>query len=110
MQEMLFSLLAEAAYLIAVLAIYFVIQFLRRRISSEDMMVVRDIVEDGVLFVQQIYGHLDGEHKYWKAVEAISEALRKKGIKISEEELQILIEATIQRLKVEWGDLWREEG
>ena len=110
MQEMFITLIGEIAFLLTTIAIYFVIQLIRKKLRDEDLKIVRAIVEDGVLFVQQAYKHLKGEEKYKLAVASITAVLKERGVKISEDELKILIESTLKRLKAHWGDLWDKQG
>ena len=109
MEEIMLNLVSEILYLILTIAVFFTIRYIRRRTSDEEMEAVRAIVEDGVLFVQQAYRHLDGEDKYNMAVLSITSILKQKGIKIKDDELKMLIESILKRLKGEWGDLWDKE-
>ena len=57
------------------------------------------IVEYTCKYVEQIYSALSGEEKLQKALEAACEMLAEKGITISELELRVLIEASVNSFK-----------
>ena len=63
----------------------------------------REVVEATVLWVQQVYEVLDGKEKLQKALTASIEWLNEKGIKITEAEATMLIEASIKGFKDSWS-------
>ncbi len=62
----------------------------------------RAVIEDTVKYVQQVYETLDGKEKLQKALETSIEWLNQKGIKITEAEATILIEAAVKGFKEGW--------
>ena len=61
----------------------------------------KEIVKDTVNYVEQVFKNIHGEEKLNKAKEKALEWLKQKGIKISETELEILIESAVKELKGE---------
>lgn len=61
----------------------------------------KEIVKDTVNYVEQVYKDIHGAEKLNKAKEKALEWLKQKGIKISETELEILIESAVNGLKGE---------
>ena len=59
----------------------------------------KEIVKDTVQYVEQVYKDLKGQEKLEKAEEKALEWLNEKGIRISETELEILIESAVNGLK-----------
>ena len=55
----------------------------------------KDIVDTTVKYVEQVYKDIHGEEKLNKAKEKAIEWLDEKGISISDTELEILIEASV---------------
>lgn len=55
----------------------------------------RAVIRTCVLAAEQLYKDLSGTEKYRNAVEAASDMLAEKGIKISDLEIKMLIEATV---------------
>ena len=96
----------ELLKVVAILLAAYVIQYLRRRLNDEQMKLIEKIVADGILFTQQVYGHLDGPARFDQALMHISAALEEHGIHISPERLRILIEAILKELKMEYGQDW----
>lgn len=105
--EIISPVLNELLQLIIIIAVGFLVAFIRQRISREQAIALEVIVADGVLFAQQVFGHLDGKERYHQATAKITDLLKEKGIKISEDQLRILIEATVKTLKKEFGEQWK---
>lgn len=61
----------------------------------------KEIVQDTVNYVEQVFKDIHGKEKLEKAKEKALEWLNEKGIKISETELEILIESAVNGLKGE---------
>jgi len=106
LEEVFLSFIGELLYLMLVVAVFFVIRYIKQNISEYETAVIRAIVEDGILFVQQVYGHVDGEHKLQRALEVISNALDKKNLKVDEEQLRVMVESILRRLKKDYGEMW----
>ena len=65
---------------------------------------VKEIVIDGVLFVQEKFWESTGEEKFKFAKQWIIERLKEKGINVSEEWLDALIDAVVNQLRAEFGE------
>lgn len=61
--------------------------------------VKKDIVAETVKYVEQVYHLVDGEDKYNMALERIIELLKEKGLSVSDNEIQTLIESAVYSLK-----------
>lgn len=70
--------------------------FIEEKINSE---IKKKVVETTCQYINQLYSELDGSEKFQKAKENIIQQLNEKGISISELELDILIESTVNSLK-----------
>ena len=62
----------------------------------------KEVAEATVNYVQQVYESLDGKDKLKKALETSITWLNQKGIKVTEAEMTILIEAAIKGAKEGW--------
>lgn len=62
----------------------------------------KNVVEDAVRFVEQVYTDLHGQEKLEKAAEQVVEVLQSKGISISEAEINMLIESAVYGLNKGW--------
>ena len=58
----------------------------------------KQVVEDTVKYVEQIYKNLSSKKKFEKAKENVIELLNDKGISITDLELQVLIESACNNL------------
>ena len=59
----------------------------------------KTIVDDTVRYVQQVYKDLDGTEKLQKAIEKAQDVLAEKGIKLTDVEINMLIESSVFTLK-----------
>jgi hypothetical protein len=91
------------------------LELLRRKIGIERLRQAdteynrkKDLVETGVLFVQQSFEHLDGPAKYQEALKFTAKQFHANGLKVDEEEIASLIEATVKLLKSEFGEQWKK--
>ena len=69
---------------------------LERKANNE---VAKQVIEDTVKYVQQVFRDLDGKDKLEKAVEKASDVLAEKGIAVSETEINMLIESAVYGIK-----------
>ena len=64
-----------------------------------DTETKKKVVETTCRYINQLYNDLDGSQKLEKAKENIVDQLNEKGISITELELDVLIESTINSFK-----------
>lgn len=67
--------------------------------EKTDTETKKKVVETTCKYVEQLYFDLEGEAKLKKAKESILEQLNEKGVTITELELDVLIEATVNGFK-----------
>lgn len=67
-----------------------------KKVNNE---TAKTVVVDVVKFVQQVYADLEGPEKLQKAIEQASNILQEKGIKITETEINMLIESAVYGIK-----------
>ena len=70
----------------------------------------RDVVRTCVKAVEQIYKNLHGDEKLNKCIEAVSSMLGEKGINITDIEIRMLIEAAVNEMNKQLGDIFEEAG
>ncbi len=103
MEEVLISLVSELLIAVVVVLIGIGLSWYKSNIKDEN---TRRIIADGILFAQQVFGHLDGGVRFKEAKTWITKTLQSQGIKIDDEKLKVLIEATLKELKIEYGENW----
>lgn len=64
-----------------------------------DTETKKKVVETTCRYINQLYNDLDGSQKLEKAKENIVDQLKEKGISITELELDVLIESTVNSFK-----------
>ena len=92
-------LLEILAAIIAAVASFIGIRIKNAYTKYVDTQTKKEIVKDTVNYVEQIYKDIHGAEKLEKAKEKALEWLNEKGIKISDTELEILIESAVNGLK-----------
>lgn len=104
------------AWLLPVLAAL-AVEYLRRMIGTEKMAKVqaeleakRDLAELAVRFVEQAYVKYGGADKFNTACQWLSDRAKEKGIKISQDEIEGLIEGSLRLIKDEFGEAWAKAG
>lgn len=102
------EILGQIFLVLGTLAIGFLISFIKRKTNLEQQKLLEEIFSDAVLFAQQVFKHLDGPEKFAQAKERALLMLKDKGIELSEEQIEMLIESTLKKLKKEFGDQWAE--
>lgn len=73
--------------------------------EKENAQIIQHIVKTTVLAVEQMYRDIKGEEKFRIALENITEILNRKGIVVTELELQMLIESCVS----EFNEPWKRE-
>lgn len=63
------------------------------------------VIDATVKYVEQIYSQLNGEEKLNEAVKIATNWLQEKNINVTESEINILIESSVQTLHSEFKDL-----
>lgn len=116
MEIVLTDLLTQIFMLLGILIASFVVALLKRHLGVEKLKQIeaeltakQEIVDTVVLFVQQVYAAYDGEEKYKMALARATDLMNKKGLKITPEELESLIESSVKVMKKELGDAWKKE-
>ena len=95
-QNYLFEILAT---IITALASFIGVSIKNAYTKYVNTKTKKEIVKDTVNYVEQVFKDIHGAEKLNKAKEKALEWLNEKGIKISETELEILIESAVNGLK-----------
>ena len=67
-----------------------------------DNQVKQDVVNSTVNYVEQVYKDIHGKEKLQKAKEKVTEILTEQGIKITDADLEMLIESAVYGLNAGW--------
>lgn len=103
MNDILFELLKLIVMIAVLLIMRYAIPWIRSRIGVEKMAEIEKWAEKAVLMAQQVYWEKSGEERKEIVTKFLQEMLIAKNISISEEQLNILIEAAVKQMKIEEG-------
>lgn len=114
-QELLNILIINVVYPVAtalagIIAAYF-IAWIRKAVGTESLIQIKQQMEikqglayDTVMYVQQVWGHLDGASRMDKAVDRFVALAGQKDIIVTAEEIEVLLESAVKALKQAWDE------
>lgn len=94
------QLMETVLYLIAIVLAMFTAKYVKPLLQNK---VVRVLAENAVDFVEQTVKDLHGEDKLNEALKALSLQLAKWNIKVSVDEMKVMLEAAVKRLNDEYA-------
>lgn len=99
MNETLFMILKYVFAILSLIVFRYVIPYVKEKLESTKYIKVVTFIEDSILAMESIITEpAKGEEKKKKALVAIHTYLNKNGIKISEDQLEILFQAVFTNL------------
>ena len=101
MSEIVFELLKIIVMLAAVILARYFIPWMRERIGADGLAQVEKWARYAVLKAQQVMWAEDGAERKTYVTEFLWKMLIEKNIALSEEQLDILIEAAVKQMKIE---------
>lgn len=96
--EMLETLVNLVVIAISVIVTRFLIPYLKTKMSKDQRELLLTVVNQAVLAAEQIYAHADKSGKTKK--QYVIDFIKSRGIKISNEEIDVLIEAAVKELNM----------
>ena len=106
MNEVWKQVIFEALQGVIGIAITILLAFIRKKYSQYvNTETKQKIVTDVVYYIEQVFKTLHGAEKLEKAKNTIVSLLNSKGINFTEEELNVLIESTVNQLNLAQGNL-----
>lgn len=114
MLKAVFPYIGDIIYLFVAIALSMLSLYLKERWGAEKIARIKEkvstlekLAEIAVLFVQQVAKEAKAEEKFELALIAFTKAAQDRGIEVDEEEMRVLIESTLKRLKKEFGEAWK---
>ena len=98
-EQLMPIIITALSTIITALAGYIATQIKNAYTKKVNTETAKTVVSDVVKFVQQVYADLNGPEKLQKAIEQASMILQEKGIKITETEINMLIESAVYGIK-----------
>lgn len=103
MRDITLEILKLIVMIASCLIARYLIPWLKAGIDADKEARVKEIVSDAVYMAQQLYESKTGEERKEKAMEYIQKMLGIKGINISIDELDTILEAAVKQLKIAEG-------
>lgn len=101
MKEIYLEIAKLIIMILAALITRYLIPWLKSRTDNELMSSVIDWTAQAVLAVEQTQGAGDGEHKKYLVREFVQTILDQKGISLTDEEIDTIIEAAVKQMNME---------
>ena len=100
MNETLFTIIKYAVGILVLVVFRYVIPFVKLKLENSKYADVLDFIEKCINAAESIYKTIpkSGEEKKAYVVTAVTEYINKKGIKLTEDQINILIEAIVTEL------------
>lgn len=70
--------------------------------GAKEAKVVKDVVVDAVRFIEQVFKHVSGKEKLMRGISKARLALHEKGLSISDDQLEMLVESVVSELNEVW--------
>ena len=103
MSEITFEALKLVVMVVALIIARYLVPWLKVSIDEHQMDQIFTIIQSGVQMAQQVHGAESGETRKAIVVNYVHRMLSQKGLSISEEELDVLIEAFVKQMKLAEG-------
>lgn len=115
-QEALFNLIVTILTVAINVVAYFLVKYLKTKAGVETLREIetyllskQELAKIAVLFAQQMYKSFDGEIRYQKALQKLTELFDNYGFEIDDAELDALIESMLKQLKMEFSEEWTKQ-
>lgn len=116
MNEYLVSLAYDFLVILLPVLAAGLVELTRRRLGTEKMGRIQKELEAkqelallAVRFAEQAFRDTGGPQKYNQAANWLAKRAQERGIKVTENETQGLIESSLRTLKDEFGEQWAKE-
>lgn len=101
MHDIIFTIVELAVMVAALLATRYLIPWLKSHAETGTLEAAANWATQAVLFAQQVMKYSSGEDKKAAVVSFLETVFKQRGIKISADELNILIESAVKEMKME---------
>lgn len=101
MNEILFEIIRVVVMVAALVVTRYLVPWLKEKIGAEKMTQIEMWVKYAVEMAQQVYWSKPGEDRKAIVTESLRDILIAKNISISEEQLDVLIEAAVKEMKMQ---------
>lgn len=101
MDDILFEVLKVVVMLVALLIARYLVPWLKEKLGADTLTSIQTWVKYAVEMAQQVHWDEKGEDRKAIVTEFLKEILSAKKITISDEQLNVLIEAAVKEMKMQ---------
>lgn len=101
MNEIVFEVIKVIVMVAVLIVTKYLVPYLKEKISTEKSAMVEKWAKYAVLKAQQVFWQKDGKDRKAYVTEFLKEILIAKNIALSDEQLDVLIEAAVKQMKME---------
>jgi len=101
MNDIIFEAIKIVVMVAALVITRYLVPWIREKIGADKMVEIERWVRFAVLKAQQVMQSATGEDKKAYVTEFLKELLIAKNISLSDEQLEVLIEAAVKQMKIE---------
>lgn len=101
MNEIIFEVLKLAVMVAALVITRYLVPLVKNKIGADKLETVAEWTKYAVLMAQQVLWEKDGAEKKAFVTEFLKEILIAKNIALSDEQLDVLIEAAVKQMKIQ---------
>lgn len=101
MEEIIFEFAGVVVMAAALVITRYLVPWLKEKIGSDRLAVAEKWVRYAVLKAQQVFWEEDGQDRKAYVTKFLKEILTAKNIALSDEQLDVLIEAAVKQMKIE---------
>ncbi len=103
MSDIIFEILKVVIMLAVVLVTRYLVPWIREKIGNDKLEVAEKWAKYAVLKAQQVMQTENGQERKAYVTEFLKEILTAKNISLTDEQLDVLIEAAVKTMKIEEG-------
>lgn len=101
MNEIVFEVIKIVVMAAALVAVRYLLPLIKGKISADKLAEIEIWAKYAVLKAQQVFWEKTGADRKAYVTEFLKEILMEKNIALSEEQLDVLIEAAVKQMKIE---------
>lgn len=101
MDEIIFELVKIVVMVVALVIARYLVPWLKQKIGAEKVAEVSMWAKQAVLMAQQVYKDWDGQDKKAFVTKYLKKILTAKNISLTDEDIDILIEAAVKQMKMQ---------
>ena len=102
-RDIILELLKLTIMLVSLLLTTYVIPWVKSKTQNETMHSLIDLATQAVLAAEQVHSSQSGAERKLIVTKFIKEILMQKNISISDEEIDMLIEAAVKQMNMQYG-------